>query len=231
MRAGFSALHDSAIGLPTVRLPHVSSREGFPGQAFFDAVYTGDAPWDIGAAQPDLLDLIEAFPPHGRVVDLGCGTGDLVIALAARGHDVLGLDFAAAAIAEAEWRLQVEPPEVRARAELRVGDALRPSLLAGEIGSAVDSGFFHLFDAETRVQLVHELGRALPVGGRYYMLGFAIAIPAPDVPRQVTTEELGALFSEEAGWKVLDLRDAAFRTRGFDDIPSLALCAERTRRW
>ena len=206
------------------------SGEGFPGQAFFDAVYTGDVPWDIGAPQPDLIDLIEAFPPHGRVVDLGCGTGDLVIAIAAQGHQVLGVDFAAAAIEEAEWRLQVEPPEVRARVELQVGDALRPSLLAGEIGSVVDSGFYHLFDAETRATLVHDLGRALPVGGRYYMLGFAIAIPAPDVPKQVTAEELGELFSEEAGWKILEIRAGSFRTRGFDEIPSVALCAERTGR-
>jgi SAM-dependent methyltransferase len=208
----------------------VSSSEGFPGQAFFDAVYAGDAPWDIGAAQPDLMELIEAFPPFGRVVDLGCGTGDLVIALAARGHEVLGVDFAAAAIEEAERRLQVEPPEVRARAELRVGDALRPSLLAAEIGSAVDSGFYHLFDADTRGGLVHELGRALPVGGRYYLLGFAIAIPAPDVPRQITAEELEGLFSAEAGWNILELRPAGFRTRGYDTIPSLAMCAERVGR-
>jgi SAM-dependent methyltransferase len=205
----------------------LSGGEAFPGQAFFDAVYTGEVPWDVGAAQPDLMDLIAAFPPQGRVVDLGCGTGDLVIALAGLGYQVLGVDFAAAAIEEAEWRLQVEPPDVRARVELLVGDALRPSLLAGEIGSVVDSGFYHLFDRETRATLVHDLQRTLPAGGRYYMLGFAIAIPAPDVPKQVTVGELQELFSEEAGWKILEIRAGSFRTRGFDEIPSLALCAER----
>jgi SAM-dependent methyltransferase len=201
----------------------------FPGKAFFDAVYAGDVPWDVGAAQPDLMRLIEEIPPTGRIVDLGCGTGDLVIALAARGHEVLGLDFAEAAIEEAERRLEVEPADVRARVELRVADALRPSLLGGEIESAVDSGFYHLFDAGTRDELVDELTRALPVGGRYYMLGFGIEIPAPDVPKQVTDEELQERFSEERGWSILALRPGAFRTRGFDDIPSVAICAERVR--
>jgi SAM-dependent methyltransferase len=205
----------------------MSSAEGFPGRAFFDAVYAGDAPWDIGAAQPDLMALIEAFPPPGRVVDLGCGTGDLVIALAERGYPVVGVDFAESAVEEARRRLAVESAELQARVELRVGDALTPSTFARDFDSAVDSGFYHLFDLPTRERLVHDLARALPHGGRYYMLGFAIAIPAPDVPRQVTAEELERLFSSDRGWSILALRPAVFRTRGYDDIPSLAFCAER----
>jgi SAM-dependent methyltransferase len=205
----------------------MTTRDAFPGRAYFEAVQNGEAPWDIGAAQPDLMDLIDAFPPVGRVVDLGCGTGDLVIALADRGYDVLGVDFDEAAIEEARWRLQVEPPELRARVELRVGDALHPSPFATDFGSAVDSGFYHLFDAETRGYLAHDLSRALPAGGRYYLLGFAIAIPASDAPKQITAEELERFFSNDEGWSILELRPAAFRTRGYGNIPSVAFCAER----
>ena len=39
------------------------SRFGSDPRAFFDDVYRAPAPWDIGAAQPDLLRLIEEFPP------------------------------------------------------------------------------------------------------------------------------------------------------------------------
>lgn len=200
---------------------------GFPGRAFFDAVYQGRVPWDIGAAQPDLVALLEETPPHGRILDLGCGTGDLAIALARLGHSVLGVDFARAAIDEAERRALALPPEERARIEWRVGDARRLSGLEGEIGSVVDSGFFHLFEAPDRSALIEELASLLPPGGRYYMLGFAIAIPAPDVPLRVSAEELGRSFSEEAGWTVRALRPARFRTVGFDEIPAVALCAER----
>jgi ubiquinone/menaquinone biosynthesis C-methylase UbiE len=199
---------------------------GFPGRAFFDAVYTGQAPWDVGAPQADLMALIEEIPPEGRILDLGCGTGDLVIGLARRGYSVLGVDFAQAAIDEAERRLRTLTPEQRARVELRVGDALRLSEMDDEIGAIVDSGFLHLFDAPARFTLAAEISTLLPRGGRYYMLGFAIAIPASDVPRQITAEELGRLFSPEAGWTVRALKPARFQTNGFDDIPAVALCAE-----
>jgi len=60
------------------------------------------------------------------------------------------------------------------------------------------------------------------------MLGFAVSLPAPDVPRQVTKEEIDGLFSPDGGWAVTVSWPGLFRTRGFDDVPALALCAERT---
>jgi len=205
----------------------VTAPSGFPGKSFFDAVYAGNVPWDVGAPQPDLMTFVDEHPPSGRIVDLGCGTGDLAIALARRGHSVLGVDFAPAAVEEAKRRAADLDAEARARLELRVGDALRLTMIEGPIGSVVDSGFYHLFDADVRADLVQELARVLPAGGRYYMLGFAIAIPAPDVPRQVTAEELAHLFSPDTGWIVRALRPARFQTVGFADIPAVALCAER----
>lgn len=208
--------------------PAMCSDNTFPGKRFFDDVYTGPAPWDIGAPQPDLMHLIEEFPPRGRILELGCGTGDLAIGLARTGRSVLGIDFAEAAIDTALSRLLNLPPDQRSLAEFRVGDALHLSEFAGEIESVADSGFLHLFDAATRLALVGELGLALPRGGRYYMLGFAVSLPAPDVPREVTQEDIAALFSREAGWAVRISRPARFWTRGFDDIPAVALCAERS---
>ena len=199
----------------------------FPGKLFFDAVYRGRAPWDIGAPQPDLMDLIAEFPPSWRVLDLGCGTGDLAIGLAQRGYTVLGIDFAEAAIDTARERAAALPSEQRERVEFQVADAMKPSRWAGTIGAAVDSGFYHLFDSATRAELVHDLAAALPPAGRYYVLGFGIVIPYPEAPKQITSEEIRALFSREAGWEIKALRPASFHTVGFDEIPALALCAER----
>jgi SAM-dependent methyltransferase len=201
---------------------------GFPGKAFFAAVYAGEAPWDIGSPQPDLLRLIDEHPPGGTILDLGCGTGDLAIGLAERGHRVVGVDFAEEALAVARARLERLSPERRALVDLEAADALHPSAWSGWIGAAVDSGFYHLFEASVRDALVRDLARALPVGGRYYMLGFGVSLPAPDVPRVVTPEEIRERFSAGAGWRVLALREAAFRTNGFGDVPALALCAERS---
>lgn len=202
---------------------------GFPGRPFFDAVYQGRAPWDVGAPQPDLLDAITGWPPTGRVLDLGCGTGDLAIGLAERGHEVLGVDFAPAAIEEARRRVAAAlPPDRRHAVQLLTGDAMRVSDFTGRISDAVDSGFYHLFEAEGREELARELASALPPGGRYYMLGFAVALPSPDVPRQVTEDELRSRFAPEHGWTIRALRPAGFATQGFDTIPAVLLCAERS---
>jgi hypothetical protein len=109
-----------------------------------------------------------------------------------------------------------------------VGDAVRMSRFSGEVESVVDSGFLHLFEATTRLVIADELARALPRGGIYYLLGFAISFPIPNSPRAVTAEEMAALFSTERGWSVRASRPARFRTHGFDDVPALAFCAERS---
>ncbi len=54
----------------------------------------------------DLVDLLGPVPPGGRVVDLGCGTGELTATLVDRlgAAEVLGLDHAEAMLAEARPR-------------------------------------------------------------------------------------------------------------------------------
>lgn len=64
------------------------------------ALYDAFNPWDEDTEF--YLRLVGAAPR--RVLDLGCGTGRLTIALAERGHDVIGLDPAAAMLAAARQR-------------------------------------------------------------------------------------------------------------------------------
>ena len=47
------------------------------------------------------VDLVVELGAHG-VLDVGCGTGNLALLLAARGHDVVGVDPAAASLAVAK---------------------------------------------------------------------------------------------------------------------------------
>jgi 2-polyprenyl-3-methyl-5-hydroxy-6-metoxy-1,4-benzoquinol methylase len=76
---------------------------------FFDAAYREMPPWDVGKPQPAMLALLDEFPPAGPVLDVGCGTGELALALAERGLQVLGVDLAAAAIEKA--RAKAERPD------------------------------------------------------------------------------------------------------------------------
>src|SRR6266568_3429515 len=50
-------------------------------------LYTSPPPWDIGRPQPAFLTLAEAGAIQGRVLDVGCGTGEHVLMCAALGLD------------------------------------------------------------------------------------------------------------------------------------------------
>ena len=202
------------------------SRFGSDPRAFFDDVYRAPAPWDIGAAQPDLLRLIEEFPPSAPVIDVGCGTGDLTIAMAQRGFDMIGVDFVEAAIDEARRRAATLPREVADHLRFEVGDALRPSSRDQRPGAVVDSGFMHLFDHATRDAFAADLAVALPPGGRYYLLAFAVTFPIENAPLQVDVEEIASRFGREHGWEILASRPADFFSR-VATVPAIAVCVER----
>lgn len=193
---------------------------------FFDSIYRETPPWDIGAAQPALLALFDEYPPAGPVLDVGCGSGDLAIALARRGVQAVGIDVVKAAIAQARAKAEAEPAEVALLLEFEVGDALRPTLLQRRFGAVVDSGFFHLFEQDPHDALAREMADALLPGGRYYLLAFATEFDMPNTPRKVTEDELRARFTAGNGWRILTVRPAQFESR-IAPVPAVAACVER----
>ncbi len=202
-----------------------------PPSSFFDSAYRATAPWDIGEPQPDLLTLLDEYPPTGPVLDVGCGTGALTFALAQRGLAVLGVDLSEAAIAQACAKVATAAPGVGRLVEFRVGDALQLDSFPGPFGAVVDSGFFHLFGPLERDRFAHNLATTLADGGRYYSLGFAFDSPIPNAPRQVRESELRERFAPERGWRLLALRAARFLTRSArGDVPAVAACVERVPR-
>ena len=45
------------------------------------------------ALRPDLAIIADAVPPGARVLDIGCGDGELMVALGAKGVDARGLEI------------------------------------------------------------------------------------------------------------------------------------------
>jgi len=202
------------------------SRFGPDPQTFFDAVYQAPAPWDIADAQPALTRLIAEYPPSSPVLDVGCGSGDLSIWLARHGLTVVGLDFAATAVTQANAKGDALEPDVASRVTFAVGDALHPAALEQQFGAVVDSGFLHLFDHDERDRFATELASTLRPGGRYYVLAFAITFDIPNTPLQVEERELRERFSPQRGWRVLSCAPAEFQSR-MGAVPATCACIER----
>src|SRR5664279_5627086 len=81
-------------------IPH-QSRNDLPT---FDDSYQGTPPWDIGHPQPVFLALVRSGAVLGRVLDVGCGTGEHALMAAELGLDATGIDSSPRAIALAEQK-------------------------------------------------------------------------------------------------------------------------------
>lgn len=194
---------------------------------FFGQVYRDVAPWEVGGVQPDMARLLEDHPPSDPILDLGSATGDLAIALATQGHEVVGLEFVQSAVDRARDKAVSLPAEVRAHLDFQVGDASRPSSLGLRFASVLDSGFIHLLDPAETDSFVADLSEAIAPGGRYYLHEFAIEFPIDNVPRAITEEELRARFNQGTGWRVIEVREAVFHNRVAQPTPAIVACIER----
>lgn len=160
------------------------------------------APWDIGRPQPAFVATADRIT--GRVLDVGCGTGDLAIWLATRGHAVTGIDFLAGPLAVARAKA--------AAAGVAVNFLEMDALAVGEIperfDAVVDCGLFHSFDDPRRSAYVAALARLLEPGSRVFILCMSEAEPGTHGPRRVTAAELRAAFA--SGWVVESVAPARF---------------------
>jgi SAM-dependent methyltransferase len=163
---------------------------------------------------------------HGteRVVDAGCGSGRLTVAIAARGAAVTGFDKSASALADA-----------RARAE---SAGVRLTLVEADLDAGLPFAD-HAFDAVTSrlalmvaddpVATLHELARTLTPDGRIVTVLWATVELNPwfDAPREAVRAVLGAEHGAFAGaFGRLGSPDAAaeaHRAAGFVDVESRLL--------
>ena len=76
----------------------MSDAKGVPRE-FFDTAYEGAPHWEIGRPQADLVRLFERGGSFkGKVLDVGCGSGENSLFLASKGLEVVGIDRVPAAI-------------------------------------------------------------------------------------------------------------------------------------
>jgi cyclopropane fatty-acyl-phospholipid synthase-like methyltransferase len=167
-------------------------------------MYAGAPPWDIGRPQPAFLELADAGALQGRVLDVGCGTGEHALMAAARGLDATGIDAAPSAIAIA----QAKARERGLSARFLVWDALDLGSLDERFDTVLDSGLFHVFGDDDRGRFVWSLAAVTAPGARYHMMCFSDRQPGDWGPRRVSQQEIRASFAR--GWRVDSIEAATF---------------------
>ena len=191
-----------------------------PAAAYgFDAAYRGAPPnWDIGRPQRAFVYLEETGRIGRRVLEVGCGTGELSMYLARHGHDVLGIDFAWSAIeqarAKARWR--------RVNAYFLVWDALKLPELGVRVDTVLDSAMLHCLGGDEQARFVDGLAAVLDPGRSYYLLCDARP-DGPDYHRgaSLSRGEISELFAGSE-WELEFVYDTVFERRASRNAAYLA---------
>jgi cyclopropane fatty-acyl-phospholipid synthase-like methyltransferase len=129
--------------------------------------------------------------PAGRVIDIGCGTGDTAIYLARHGWQVTAVDISAKALDQARAKATAHHVQVNfVRA-----DATRLADAAGIVGGfdlVVDTGCLHGMNDDDRDRYLRELTEIAAPDARLLILAFITGgqfgvrgIDQPEVDRRL----------------------------------------------
>lgn len=192
------------------------------GKVDYDAFYRGAPPWEIGAPQPALAEALARETLGARVLDAGCGTGEVALLLAARGHRVTGVDLSAVAIGRAGQKAEGRG----LAATFRVADATTLDFPDASFDGVVDSGLLHSLDAAERPAYVAGLRRVCAPGATILILTIS---PEAGTGWGIAEAELRDAF-DPAGWRDIAVAPAEVRARvGGRDfaMPGLLMRARR----
>ena len=174
-----------------------------PAISRFDEFYRSTTPpWVIGEPQPAIVELERAGLIRGKVLDVGCGTGEHTILLTRLGYDVLGVDFAPQAVEQAGRNAEAKNVEARfdVADAMNLGDQPRYDTI-------VDSALFHIFDDTDRPKYVASLHGACRPGGIVHVL--ALSDAGRGFGPEVSDEVIREAFAD--GWVLESLEPTTYR--------------------
>jgi SAM-dependent methyltransferase len=186
-----------------------------PALSVFDDAYaTHSAPWVIGEPQPAIVTLEREGWVRGKLLDVGCGTGEHTIYLSALRYDVYGMDSSLRAVEQARANAAARNVE----AHFQVADALA---LGDDTtyDTVIDSALFHIFDADDRARYVRSLHLACRPGALVHVL--ALSDTGPGFGPQVSDATIREAFSQR--WVLEDLRLTEYRGAIVRDEHAVAL--------
>lgn len=124
--------------------------------------------WKNAQPQKELVEAMDSgwLPKNQRIIDVGCGNGNISRWLAAQGFTVLGLDYSPAAI-ESCRRLSAGHPNPPI---FEVADLCDENLRLEPALSLIDRGCFHRIVENLRPVFAQNIARATIQGGHFLLI-------------------------------------------------------------
>lgn len=146
--------------------------------------------WELHEPSPELAAYLAAHParPGQAALDIGCGTGQDAVALAAAGWRAVGIDVSAEALGVARRR----SAQYGVQVDWHQADATNLPFASAAFQLVVDRGCFHHIPDGQRAAYAQEAARVLAVGGVLLLRGCRVR-RLPFVP--LTAEAVRKYFA------------------------------------
>jgi SAM-dependent methyltransferase len=162
-----------------------------------------------------------AFEAKGPVLEVGCGTGRVLIPTARAGVAITGLDFSKNMLAQCAKKLTQEAAEVQSRVNLVHGDMREFKLdRTFALATIPFRPFQHLETVEDQIKCLRCIHRHLAPDGRLILDIFNPYMPALVDPKRSEENEVGS-FTTADGRKVV--RKDCFTVDVFQQISHVQL--------
>lgn len=158
---------------------------------------------------------------EGKILELGCGTGRILISSAVAGRQIVGLDNSEFMMARCRERLQSQPKEVQGRVRLVSGSMTEFEL--GETFALITAPFRvfqHLLTIKQQLSCLRCVNHHLRVGGRFVFDVFQVDPSRIDNPAYTKeTEEFAEVILPDGRSFRRSHRTVAFhRAEQYNDI-------------
>ncbi len=178
---------------------------------------TGDLPWDVKRADSSLTNLVEDKTiPKGKVLEIGCGTGDNSIWLAQQNFEVTACDVSATAIKLATEKARNNNVDCR----FIVADFLHDSISEGPFDFVFDRGCFHSFRTnKKRLKIARNVASHLNANGLWLsLIGSADAPPREIGPPMHSARNIADTV--EKYFEIISLTKSHFETDQANPAPN-----------
>lgn len=193
---------------------------GYDSDAFVAEFYDEVVPYRDRADVDFYLDT--ARDADGPLLEVGCGTGRILIPTARAGVEITGLELSERMLSRCREKLAAEPPEVRRRVRLETGD-MRRFDLGREFALATlpFRPFQHLRTVGDQLACLAAVRRHLRPGGRIVLDLFNPSLA------KLADRDFGKIVAEEPPFEMPDGRVIVRRHRMVDcDYATQVISAE-----